>query len=160
MIDTRPARLNALRAQADKLPPWEADVARLAFEAADSYLEETDRIRGERYRPEREAEELATASAAVVSDFGSVEQALVAAAAEERARAVDAWDGERMTRARDGRRLADVIDVDALTNADGAQHVRGAVGRRGAFAVSERKRARWRCASCARKPLTSNGAAD
>jgi hypothetical protein len=49
VIDTRLARLAVLRQQVERLPPWERDVTAAAFDVADVFAEETDRIASARY---------------------------------------------------------------------------------------------------------------
>lgn len=139
-IDTRPARLAALRTQAERLPPWEQDAVLDAFEVADAFAESVDAIRSERYSAERETEELRAARATAIAGFGEVFAAVDNAVDAERERVVDGWDGERNTRVRENRRLADVIDVDALTNADSAATVRGLVETASAFGLDAEAR--------------------
>lgn len=140
MIDTKPQRLATLRQQAERLPVWEQDAALLAFEVADAFVEETDRIRGERYRPERETEELTAARQTAVAGFGEVLAEIDRVVDDERTRVVDAFDGDRATRVRENRRLVDVIDVGALLAADDAREVRNTVEAAGAYGLDAEAR--------------------
>lgn len=141
MIDTRPQRLSALRQQAERLPVWEHDAVADAFAVADAYVEDVDRIGRERYRPEREVEEITAARTTAVAGFGAVFAAIDDAVAAERERVTDAWDGDRNTRVRESRRLADVVNVDALLAADNARQVRGLVETADVFGVGAEARA-------------------
>jgi hypothetical protein len=141
MIDTRPARLATLRQQAERLEPWERDVVVDAFDTADLFLEDVDRVGRERFRPEREEEEIATARQTAVAGFASVFEAIDAAVALERERVVDVFDGDRATRVRENRRLADVVDTDALLNADSPRVVRNIVSTADVYGVGAEARA-------------------
>jgi hypothetical protein len=96
-----------------------------AVDAAEAFEAAQAQIRAEQYRSEREAAEVAKASAACVD---ALRAAIANAEVEIDARlaqALDAFDRDVATRARENRKLSDVVDVGQLrTSSDVAEILR------------------------------------
>lgn len=157
LIDTTAAQLAALRAQAERLPAWMQALAALAVSIVDSYLATRERIRGERYAPERASEENAASKATTVGAFVTVLNDAHRAAADALERAIRDHDKEQAGRRREARKLTDVIDVPQLRASDDVNEIRrgGSCAKPRATVLAGKQRG-LRCRAFAHWPRLNN----